>query len=204
MPFWTATDGARQDPKRVSRFKVSVEALNDTSAGSIVWYAKSFQKPVATIKTANHRYLNHTFYYPGSVEWNEITLEMIDPTDPIDGAGSMAQLLEAMGYQIPADAGTAGLVNISKRKATTSLGEVAVSQIDDQGNSIETWILKQPFVTKLDWGSYKYEGDDLNVLKLSFRYDWATCIVSNNDIDPAAGISAFTTPSAGSSRGFIE
>jgi hypothetical protein len=171
MPFWTAVDGQKRDPKRESRFKVSIPSLNNEGS---VWYAKSFQKPAATIKTANHRYLNHTFYYPGSVEWNEITLEMVDPTDPIDGAGSMAQLLEAMGYQIPD--GPNGLVNISKRKATATLGEIVVSHIDDDGTETEKWTLKQPFVTKLDWGSLKYESDNLNTLKLSFRYDWAVPI----------------------------
>lgn len=176
MPFWTGVNGTAQDPKRVSRFKVSIESLNNEGS---VWYAKSFSKPAATVKTATHRYLNHSFYYPGSVEWNEVVLEMIDPTDPIDAAGSLANLLMAMGYTVPDD--PTNLVNISKRKATTSLGLVSVSQIDDSGEAIETWTLQQPFVTKLEWGSYKYEGDDLNVLKLTLRYDWAVCSISTND-----------------------
>lgn len=205
MPFWTGVDGKAQDPKRVSRFVVSVESLNDSTNGSTVWYAKSFTKPVATIKTTAHRYLNHSFNYPGSVEWNEITIDMIDPTDPIDAAGSLAQLLEAMGYQIPdnADATTGGLINISKRKSTTSLGEVSVRQIDDQGEPIETWILNQPIVTKIDWGSYKYDGDDLNVLKLSLKYDWATCIINRKDADEAQLTKAYA-PTNGSPKDFIK
>ena len=200
MPFWTAVDGTNQDPKRVSRFKVSIEALNDDAGGNIVWYAKAFTKPVASIKTATHRYLNHSFNYPGSVEWNEITIDMIDPTDPIDAAGSLAQLLEAMGYVIPAVGST--LVNISKRKAVASLGEVAVEQIDDQGNPIETWVLNQPIITKIDWGSYKYDGDDLNVLKLSIKYDWATCLIARTENDPIEQVKAFKPTTT--TKGFIE
>lgn len=203
MPFWTGVDGKAQDPKRVSRFVVSVSALNDTANGSTVWYAKSFTKPVATIKTTAHRYLNHSFNYPGSVEWNEITIDMIDPTDPIDAAGSLAQLLEAMGYEIPTSATFSGIINISKRKATTSLGEVTVAQIDDEGKQLETWVLNQPIVTKIDWGSYKYDGDDLNVLKLSLKYDWATCTIDRRESSDATEQKAYT-PTMGGTRAFIE
>lgn len=170
MPFWTAVDGNKQDPKRESRFIVSIESLNN---GSTVWYAKSFAKPQATVKGAKHKYLNHTFNYPGSVEWADCTVEFIDPTDPVDGAGSIAQLLVEMGYQIPKDGN--GLINISKRKSVGSVGFVTVSSIDDEGEPIETWTLEQPWVTKFEWGSYKYAGDELLSLKLTFTYDWATC-----------------------------
>ncbi len=170
MAFWTGVDGAAHDPKRESRFVVSVGALNKSS---YVWYAKAFTKPVATIKSVAHRYLNHSFNYPGSVEWNEVTLEMVDPTTDVDAAGTLAALLEACGYQVPNNEN--GLVTISKRKSVVALGAIYVSHIDDQGVQIEKWTLNQPIVTKIDWGSVKYESDNLNTLKLSLKYDWATC-----------------------------
>jgi hypothetical protein len=194
MPFWTAVDGKTNDPKRVSRFKVEIAALNE---GGIVWYAKSFTKPSATISTTKHKYLNHTFNYPGSVEWGDVTLELIDPTDPIDAAGSLAQLLEGMGYQIPdkpssldAGAQSVQLFTISKRKANSTLGVITVSHLDDEGQEIETWELKQAFVTKFEWGSLKYDGDELNVLKLTIKYDWATCTINNNLLTEASPDSA--------------
>ncbi len=178
MPFWTAVDGISLDPKRVSRFKVEIESLNDPKGGSTVWFAKSFSKPTAEIKTTTHRYLNHQFNYPGSVSWGDVSIELIDPADPIDAAGSLAQLLAAMGYEIPKDG--LSLVNISKRKAVSSLGDISVSELDDEGQEIETWTLQQAFVTKFEWGSLKYDGDDLNVLKLTIKYDWATCEIQRN------------------------
>ena len=192
MPFWTSVDGERQDPKRVSRFKVTVNPLDDPSSSG-VWYAKSFTRPEASIKNTPHRYLNHTFYYPGSVEWNEVTLKMVDPTDPIDAAGSLASLLVACGYQIPDSSKDASdLINISKRKSVAALGTIAISQIDDEGNTIEKWTLKQPIVTKIAWGGeWKYEGDDLHELSLSLRYDWATC-----EIAPSKAIEITTSPDA--------
>jgi hypothetical protein len=185
MPFWSAVDGTRHDPKRQSRFKLFIGALNESKT---VWYAKSFTKPTAEVNSTTHRYLNHTFNYPGSVKWNDIDIELIDPTDPIDTAASMAQLLTYMGYQIPSGGGD--LVNISKRKSVDALGDIYVEQIDDQGQTIEKWTLRQAFVKKFDWGSYKYDSDDLNTLKLMITYDWATCEKFSPDVDPAE------TPSA--------
>jgi len=182
MPFWTAAGATGQDPKRESRFKVSIGALSDTANGDTVWYAKTFSKPQATVKGIKHRFLNHTFNYPGSVEWADCTVEFIDPTDPVDGAGSIAFLLESMGYQIPENG--IDLVNISKRKSVGSLGVVSVSSIDDMGTEIETWTLQQPWVTKFEWGSYKYAGDELLSLKLTFTYDWATCEIKNPGVTP--------------------
>lgn len=185
MPFWTAVDGKTQDPKRESRFTVSIESLNQNNT---VWYAKSFTKPSATIKTTAHRYLNHTFNYPGSVEWGDVTIELVDPTEPIDAAGSLAQLLEAMGYQVPAD--NTNLNNISKRKSTTSVGGIYVSHITDEGISNETWYLAQPIITKFEWGSFKYDSDNLNTLKLTIKYDWATCTVGTITAEDAKTVSA--------------
>ena len=175
MPFWTAHSPTGLDPKRVSRFKVEIGSLNDATGGGTVWYAKSFSKPSAEIKTATHKYLNHSFNYPGSVTWSDVSIELIDPTDPIDAAGSLAQILTAMGYEIPKDG--SNLVNISKRKSVEALGNISVTQIDDQGNEIEEWKLQQAFVSKFEWGSYKYDGDDLDVLKLTVKYDWAECTI---------------------------
>jgi len=196
MPFWTAVDGVTPDPKRVSRFRVRIEALADSS-NSYVWYAKSFSKPSAEIKSTKHKYLNHTFNYPGSVEWSPVSIELIDPTDPVDAGGSLAQLLVAMGYKIPPDGDDdLSFVTISKRKATTALGDISVSEIDDSGNNLETWTLQQAFVNKFEWGSLKYEGDDLNVLKLSITYDWATCTLNRQELSPIEAQSSVSSETA--------
>jgi len=199
MPFWTAAGSGGQDPKRESRFKVEIQSLNNVGT---VWYAKSFTKPQATVKGVKHRYLNHQFSYPGSVEWTDCTVEFIDPTDPIDAAGSIAQLLESMGYQIPQNGND--LINISKRKSVGSLGSVSVSSIDDEGNEIETWELQQPWVTKFEWGSYKYEGDALLSLKLTFTYDWATCEISKGASGVVEADSALSNDEASAKGKFFE
>lgn len=199
MPFWTAVDGVTSDPKRVSRFKVEIGALNNEGT---VWYAKSFSKPSAEVKFTTHRYLNHSFNYPGSVTWKDVMIELIDPTDPIDAAGSLAQLLEAMGYQIPS--GPTALTNISKRKSVTALGDITVIEVDDGGNALETWDLKQAFVSNFEWGSLKYDGDDLNVLKLTIKYDWASCVLSRSELTDIDAKSAVTSDAAAGANYWVD
>jgi hypothetical protein len=196
MAFWTGVNGSAHDPKRESRFVVSIGALNKSS---YVWYAKSFTKPVATIKSVAHRYLNHSFNYPGSVEWNEVTLEMVDPTSDLDAAGTLAALLAACGYEVPST--ESGLVTISKRKSVVALGAIYVSHIDDQGVQIEKWTLNQPIITKIDWGSVKYDSDNLNTLKLSLKYDWATCELG---AESTGGTSAVTAVAASDTTKFFK
>ena len=202
MPFWTAA-ASGQDPKRESRFKVEIASLNNDGT---VWYAKSFTKPQATVKGVKHRYLNHQFSYPGSVEWADCTVEFIDPTDPIDAAGSIAQLLVGMGYQIPKDGGLTAesLYTISKRKSVISLGIVTVSSINDGGEEIETWTLEQPWVTKFEWGSYKYAGDELLSLKLTFTYDWATCTIKAAELIAVEEAKALSQAAAATKSTFFK
>ena len=46
-----------------------------------------------------NKYINHTFHYPGRVEWENVTITIVDPVDP-NAASSAAQLLK-IGYHIP-------------------------------------------------------------------------------------------------------
>ena len=74
--FWTS---AAVSPKRKFRFLVRIGSMPNGAK----WYAKSVDKPVVTVATANHKFLNHTFYYPGSVTWNEINVELVTQLAPM-------------------------------------------------------------------------------------------------------------------------
>ena len=179
MPFWTQAATSGEDPKRKSKFIVSMGALNE---GGLVWYAKSFKKPSFTVKDVAHKFLNHTFYYPGSLEWDAVDLTVVDPVDPIDTVGTVALLLTNMGYNIPDGAAEVaaggGHTTISKRKGVGALGAVTVTQIGDSSNeALETWTLQNCFLTKADLGQLDYGSDDLLEVKLTFRYDFATCVI---------------------------
>ena len=57
-----------------------------------MWWAKKITKPNFTVAESKHVYLGHTFYYPGNVTWNEITVEMVDPVSP-DASINLSRIL---------------------------------------------------------------------------------------------------------------
>ena len=102
MAFWTSVGGNTKDPKRGFRFKVEFNGYNADGSG-VLWFAKKVTKPNFSVTESSHSFLNHNYYYPGRVEWQEISLTLVDPVSP----GAVAQtnaIIQASGYKIPADA----------------------------------------------------------------------------------------------------
>ena len=174
MAFWTTTPD--RDPKRNFRFQVFMTGIQDSEPA--VWWAKKVAKPNFTVAESKHVYLGHTFYYPGKVEWQTISMTLVDPVDP----GSLFRInrvIRQAGYRVPGDANS--LTTKSKGKATAALGAVKILQIDANGSQIETWELKNPFIKELKFSELDYENDDLSTIDLVLRYDWATCLTVDGE-----------------------
>ena len=180
MPFWSenySDNTNKKDPKRNFRFIVEFGGINATPGGAVAWYAKTAQKPSFAIANAEHKYLNHTFYYPAGVTWNPITITMVDPVDP-DMAATFSDLIVEGGYSPPTD--TTSLRTMSKAKATSALGAVTVTQIDSDGNALETWTLWNPFIEEIKYGdTLDYSNADLTEISVTLRYDWARIETTN-------------------------
>lgn len=175
MAFWTTTP--ERDPKRNFRFQIFMTGIQDTEPA--VWWAKKVTKPNFTVAESKHVYLGHSFYYPGKVEWQAISMTLVDPLTP----GSLFRLnrvIRQAGYRIPADGDT--LVTQSKSKSTSALGAVKILQIDADGNQVETWELKHPFIKSLKFSDLDYENDDISTIDLELRYDWATCLTVDGEV----------------------
>ena len=174
MPFWSKNFGentALKDPKRNFRFIVEFGGINATPGGAVAWYAKTARKPSFTIASSEHKYLNHTFYYPGSVTWNPITITMVDPVDP-DMAATFSDIVVNSGYSPPTD--TTSLGTMSKAKAAGALGAVTVTQIDSNGDPLETWTLWNSYIEDIKFGdSLAYGNDELTEVSVTLKYDWA-------------------------------
>ena len=116
MTFWSAQyDAQSKDPKRGFRFKITFQGMNGRD---IVWFAKKITKPSYTLTESKHSYLNHNFYFPGRVEWDSISMTLVDPVSP----GAVAQtnaIVVASGYQVPGS--PADLASISKGKSTAAV-----------------------------------------------------------------------------------
>ena len=112
MPFWSTNfgqDTTLKDPKRQFRFTVEFQGINAAQGGALLWYAKTAAKPSFAVNTSEHKYLNHTFYYPGSVTWNTISVTMVDPVEP-DMTATLSDILVSSGYSPPTDATALGSI----------------------------------------------------------------------------------------------
>lgn len=187
MAFWTA-GATERDPKRNFRFQVLISGLQETvdgnSAQESVWWAKKIAKPNFTIAESKHVYLGHTFYYPGKVEWQTISMTLVDPVNP-GSLNRLNNIISQSGYIVPKDANTT--ITQSKQGAVGGLKNVTILQLDGLGNAIETWDLKNPFIKSLKFSDLDYENDDLSTIDVEFRYDWATC----STLDGEAGFTAY-------------
>ena len=177
MAFWsTPTQG--EDPKRAFRFRLELGG-----PVGFVWYAKTVDRPSYTIETGEHKFLNHTFYYPGHVNWAEVTATLVDPTEP-DAAKMMNQLVELAGYGPPQSEDDQ--TTIGKHAAVNQLqyvkiymldsGENALGGVGDQTTGtkpIETWTLRNAWISGITHSQLDYSSDDLSTVEIKFRYDWA-------------------------------
>jgi len=172
MAFW-GTDLAGNtsgDPKRKFKWKVSFGPGTGTDT-NIIWYAKSVTKPEVTVSSdTTHKYLGHTFKFPGSVTWNDIDLTLVDPVSP-DAAQKTLSIIHAAGYRFPETETV--LETISKDKAVDALKLVVIEQMDSLGNTIEKWTLHNAFLNKVGFGDLSYEDDGLSEISLGITYDWA-------------------------------
>ena len=177
------------DPKRKFRFMVTCENL-----GGMVWYAKTCAKPGFTINAAEHKFLNHTFFYPGNVTWQDVTMTLVDPGDP-DIAGTLADIIEASKYAIPAHP-AATMSTISKSTAVNALGTIYITQLDSDGGDQETWTLQNAWISEYKWGELEYGADDLNTLDVTIKYDWARIYTDEASVSKEAGTERFQVSSS--------
>jgi len=181
--FWTSdfsdSTNAIDDPKRKFRFLVSMTGLVSTTANTNeIWYAKTCTKPSFQIATTEHKYLNHTFFYPGTVTWQDVTLTLVDPQSP-DVSSLMGAIMATAGYAVPDT--PSGLVTMTKSSMSSAVGTVTVSQLDGDGAVIESWVLKNALITEMKFGDLEYGADDLTELTLTLKYDWAQVTVADQE-----------------------
>ena len=173
--FWSS---ATQEPKRSHRFLVDFQLPSGTSTQI---YARTFQKPAYTIGVTEHQFLDKTFYYPGRVSWNEITMQFVNSLDP-DMDSELQTILLLSGYQLPNDVATNGSVTnpatVNKQNAVGALGGgVRVTEVDGNGLTIGTYDIHNPFVTSVSYSNLDYASEDLLTVDITLRYDWATYIL---------------------------
>jgi hypothetical protein len=168
--WWADANDASKLPKRGFRFLVQIEI----GGKPLTFMAKSVDRPEFTVTSTAHKFFNHTFYYPGRVEWNQITLTLVDAMEP-NGSEALYEYLGEIGYITPfaEDGTTITDTSITKKKATKATGIIVIQEIDGEGKSGGDWTLKNPFITTANFGSHSYESEDLLEISITLQYDWA-------------------------------
>jgi len=171
--FWTSPN---KDPKRAYRFIVDLASGAGVTGfvNGATWYASKADKPKFSVTETAHKYINHTFHYPGRVEWENVTITLVDPTEP-SAAAATAEILEKSGYQIPGSAAAAeSTTTINKSDATNALGNVTITQIgENPTDELEKWTLRNAWIQQANFSQLDYESDELSTIELVIRYDWA-------------------------------
>ena len=166
--FWNEPD---VEPKRKFRWILSVGGPGDTAIPA--WVIKKVTKPTITISEVKHSFINHSFYYPGRVEYNEIEFTFVDPVDP-DMAQNLLNVIYASGYELP-ETYEISKQTITKGEATgtAAIHHMYLQQIDADANTIEEWQLINVWVKEVNFGDLDYESDDINEITVKMRYDYA-------------------------------
>jgi len=172
--FWANADSL---PKRGFRFLVQMQIGGD----DLTFMAKSVDRPSYTVSSTPHKFFNHTFHYPGRVEWNTISLTLVDAMSP-NGSELFMGYLQEIGYAVPfaqeIDSPPSGALitdkSITKKRATDATGNIVIQEIDGDGKVAGSWTLKNPFVTEANFGQHSYDSEDLIEISVTLQYDWAT------------------------------
>jgi len=193
--FWTEKS---VEPKRKFRW-----LLYWTGVPQFI--VKSVKKPSFQVATTPHQFLNYEFYYPGRVTWQDITITLVDPVQP-DSTKSLYKMLENSGYVIPHDYSQSGATTISKKAMVESLGtEIKLSQLDaDNGTPIETWRIKNPLITGVEFDTLDYSQDELVNITITMKYDYAVIegLPTGKDAVEGGGIWSFNKTGTTGARQF--
>ena len=174
--FWY---DSKTEPKRSFRWFFSIAGEGD----KLETYAiKTVKKPSFAISEIPHQYAAHTFYYPGRITWNPVEVTFVDPVIP-DQSAVITNMLVKAGYNLPTNDVTA-LRSFSKDNFITAVGDPQITQVDANGDAIEQWNLSNAFFTNVDYGQLDYSSEELVIMSITIRYDFATFQTFGNEASP--------------------
>ena len=193
--FW---NNANIEPKRNFRFIARIGNFPNMD-----WIVQTVDKPKFEISNHEHRYLNHTFNYPGRLKWQPITMTLVDPVSPVDTAATVMTFARIAGYDTPSgDANAAqnsSATNMTKARAVGALGSVTISQLgvppnfdptmDHLDRIVDEFRLENAFVQgTVDFGKLDYNSEELTTLTMTLMYDYAYMTKAGGQSDGIAGL----------------
>lgn len=167
--FW---NNSLLEPKRAFRFLIVLSL----GGQDVQFLAKSVSRPSYTVESNPHKFFNHTFYYPGRVEWGTVNMTLVDALTP-NASDLLYKHLSVIGYDDPTNLEGAIKRTITKKTATDALSTFRIEEkgTDDNGNTIPvgSWKLHNAFITEVNFGEHSYDSEDMIDIQLTIQYDWA-------------------------------
>lgn len=194
MAFWNEKTF---EPLRQFRWTVvfGSTATTDAKLDNVAFALKKISRPKVKIGEITHKYLNHSFYYPGRAEWEAVNMTFAGvAVDSNEGPGSTRTLLTALanaGYTIPGRYGEGKKAQtLSKNGFQSAIGNMMIRNIRADGVAIEGFVLHNPFFTSLEFGELDYGSDEVVDLTATVRYDYATFSLdpSGKEVEGTAGV----------------
>jgi hypothetical protein len=179
MSFWSVSG---PEPKRNYRWVVHFSS----NLQNITYALKKVDKPKAKIGEVTHKYLNHSFYYPGRLEWEAINMTFASVTKP-DATQLVNNVLLNAGYGVPSSETAPGsqVSTIGKRKFAGALGNtIDIMQLDADGLTTEKWQIHNPFFTNVQFGTLDYSSEEIVEISTTVRYDWAQLVETVEPAEP--------------------
>mgnify|MGYP003132528425 CR=1 FL=1 len=152
------------EPKRQHRWVVYVEDFDH-------WIAKKVTRPSFTVGETEHKFLNHSFWYPGRVTWDAIDLTIVDPGGAADSTAKLYFKLQQAGYFFPENPNVRS--TISKALAVNSFGQMTIHELTPEGQTNNRFTIYNAWIQKAALGELDYEGEGMVDLTLTLRYDYA-------------------------------
>jgi hypothetical protein len=183
MAFWS---NASLEPLRQYRWTVVFGASTVNGLDSQVYALKKVQRPKIKIEEITHRYMNHSFYYPGRANWEALTATFAAvPEGHTNGVGTTASLMKTLvdaGYRLPTGNDKAAqFVTPSKAGFGSGLGaSITIKQLGADGNPIEGFQLWNPFFTNIEFGELDYGSEEVVDISVTIRYDYAQILTGAN------------------------
>lgn len=126
------------------------------------WYLSSASRPSVQQNSTEIQFLNTSTYVAGRYTWNTINVSFRDPIGP---SASQA-LMEWWRLHSEAVTGRQGYAAGYKR-------DVELDLLDPTGVVVQKWILKNCFLTNLNFGDLSYSDDGIAEITATIQMDYA-------------------------------
>jgi hypothetical protein len=184
MAFWGKQD--LKEPLRQNRWFLRF----GTDLDQFTFALKECKKPEYEIGVTEHRLLTHTLRYPTLLKWKPIDIKFvsarakIEPKTSFGEIYSLDNLFEIIGsqsgYVQPTDGNHQQISKVLFSQALSG-DSLELIQINANGQEIEVWLIKNPFISNVNYGTLSYENEAFVEVSCTIQYDWAEIKTDKGD-----------------------